>query len=37
MTPGGFQLIGPVIQKMAQAEQLDAHSDAVSIRLDHIQ
>ncbi|OJV19138.1 MAG: histidinol dehydrogenase [Dyadobacter sp. 50-39] len=37
ITPGGLALIGPVIQKMAQAEQLDAHSDAVSIRLDHIQ
>jgi histidinol dehydrogenase len=37
ITPGGLQLIGPVIQKMAKAEQLGAHSDAVSIRLDHIQ
>ena len=33
VTPSALQALGPVIQAMAQAEQLDAHSRAVMIRL----
>ena len=33
VTPSALQALGPVIQAMAQAEQLDAHSRAVTIRL----
>lgn len=33
ITPKGLQALGPVIETMAQAEQLYAHSRAVSIRL----
>lgn len=33
VTPSALQTLGPVIQAMAQAEQLDAHSRAVTIRL----
>jgi len=31
--PGGIRLLGPVIERMAEAEQLHAHRNAVSIRL----
>lgn len=33
ISPGGLQNIGPTIEKMAEAEQLIAHKNAVSIRL----
>lgn len=33
VTEGGIQTLGPVIEKMAAAEQLDAHKNAVSLRL----
>ncbi|MFL9844830.1 histidinol dehydrogenase [Flavobacterium rhizosphaerae] len=33
ITPAGLQNIGPAIAVMAKAEQLDAHSNAVTIRL----
>ena len=31
----GLQLLGPTVEKMAQAEALEAHKNAVTIRLDH--
>lgn len=36
ITPKGLEALGPVIETMAQAEQLHAHSHAVSIRLQKI-
>lgn len=36
ITPEGLSLIGPHIEKMAEAEQLEAHKNAVSIRLNKI-
>lgn len=33
ITPEGIQLLGPVIETMAAAEQLDAHKNAVTLRL----
>ena len=33
ITKQGLQNIGPIIELMAEAEQLDAHKQAVSIRL----
>jgi histidinol dehydrogenase len=33
ITQAGIQNLGPVIEKMAAAEQLDAHKNAVSLRL----
>lgn len=33
ITPAGLQRIGPIVEKMAVAEQLVAHKEAVSIRL----
>jgi histidinol dehydrogenase len=36
LTQGGLQLLGPVVEKMAEAEQLTAHKRAVSIRLKSI-
>ncbi len=33
LTPQGLQLIGPVVELMAEAEGLDAHQQAVCIRL----
>ncbi len=36
ITPKGLQGLGPFIEKMAAAEQLEAHKNAVSIRLKHI-
>ena len=37
ITPEGLQQIGPAIEVMAAAEQLDGHKNAVSIRLQEIQ
>ncbi len=36
ITPAGLQNIGPAIEIMAAAEQLDAHKNAVSIRLKYL-
>ncbi|RYC69458.1 histidinol dehydrogenase [Spirosoma sordidisoli] len=33
ITPEGLQLVGPVVEAMAEAESLDAHKRAVSLRL----
>jgi histidinol dehydrogenase len=33
ITPEGLKTIGPAIEKMAEAEQLNAHKNAVSLRL----
>ncbi len=33
VTPAGLRLIGPIVEKMAAAEELTAHKNAVSIRL----
>ena len=33
VTPAGLRLIGPIVEKMAAAEELIAHKNAVSIRL----
>ncbi len=37
ITIEGLQFIGPTVEKMAEAEQLEAHKNAVSIRLKHIE
>jgi histidinol dehydrogenase len=37
LTPQGMQNLGPTIEIMAAAEQLDAHKNAVSIRLKKLQ
>jgi histidinol dehydrogenase len=37
LTPKGIQNLGPTIEIMAAAEQLDAHKNAVSIRLKKLQ
>ncbi|MEO1514560.1 MAG: histidinol dehydrogenase [Bacteroidota bacterium] len=37
VTPTGLKQVGPVVEKMAAAEQLDAHKNAVSIRLQSLQ
>lgn len=34
ITPGGLQLLGPTIEVMAANEQLEAHKNAVTVRLD---
>ncbi|MFN4299753.1 MAG: histidinol dehydrogenase [Thermaurantimonas sp.] len=36
LTPDGLRRIGPTIETMAEAENLAAHSRAVSIRLNHL-
>ena len=36
ITPEGIQLLGPVIETMAAAEQLDAHKRAVTVRLNEL-
>ncbi len=36
ITPGGIQALGPVIEFMAQAEELEAHRQAVKVRLDYL-
>ncbi|ASB48678.1 histidinol dehydrogenase [Alkalitalea saponilacus] len=36
ITPEGLKQLGPVIQEMAAAEMLDAHKNAVTIRLNEI-
>jgi len=36
VTPEGLKILGPVIEMMADAEQLTAHSNAVSLRLKSI-
>jgi histidinol dehydrogenase len=36
LSPKGLKNIGPVIESMAEAEQLIAHKQAVSIRLDEL-
>lgn len=33
ITPAGLQVLGPVVEAMAEAESLDAHKRAVSLRL----
>jgi histidinol dehydrogenase len=35
--PEGIRILGPVIEKMAEAEQLKAHANAVTIRLKSIE
>jgi len=35
-TPEGLQRLGPVVQVMAEAEQLQAHKAAISVRLDFL-
>ena len=37
ITEDGLRDIGPVIETMAEAEMLDAHKNAVSIRLQYLQ
>lgn len=37
LTLEGLQNIGPVVQQMAEAEQLTAHSNAISVRLNYLQ
>jgi histidinol dehydrogenase len=36
ITPAGLQVLGPVIEEMAAAEELEAHKNAVTIRLKKI-
>jgi len=36
ISPSGLQALGPVIEKMAEAELLEAHKNAVSIRLKYL-
>lgn len=36
ITPEGIRIIGPAIETMAAAEQLDAHKNAVSVRLKEV-
>ena len=36
LSPEGLQALGPAVEQMAAAEQLDAHKNAVSIRLEAI-
>ena len=33
ITPEGLKVLGPVVEKMAAAEQLEAHKNAVTLRL----
>ena len=37
ISPEGISKLGPVIERMAEAEQLQAHRNAVSIRLNSIE
>jgi histidinol dehydrogenase len=37
LTPEGLSSLGPVVEEMADAEQLAAHKYAVTIRLNKIQ
>jgi len=36
LTPEGLRNLGPVVEKMAEAEQLDGHKMAIRVRLDHL-
>ena len=36
ITPDGLRKLGPVIEKMAESEQLDAHKNAVTVRINEI-
>lgn len=36
ITPNGLQNLGPAIEKMAEAEWLDAHKNAVTVRLNEL-
>ena len=36
MTPQGFEKLGPAIALLAHAEELDAHMNAVLVRMDRI-
>lgn len=36
ITPDGLKILGPVIETMAEAEYLDAHKNAVTIRLESL-
>ncbi|WMJ73574.1 histidinol dehydrogenase [Cytophagaceae bacterium ABcell3] len=36
ITEAGIQALGPAIELMAEAEQLDAHKNAVTVRLKHL-
>ena len=36
LSPSGLQLLGPSVESMAEAEELQAHKMAVSIRLDSL-
>jgi histidinol dehydrogenase len=36
VTPEGLRVLGPVVEYMAQAEQLEAHRQAVKVRLDYL-
>jgi histidinol dehydrogenase len=37
LTPEGIKALGPGIELMAEAEQLLAHKDAISVRLNYLQ
>lgn len=36
LTPKGLEIIGPAVVKLADVEGLDAHGNAVRIRLAHL-
>ncbi|HEX7584777.1 MAG TPA: histidinol dehydrogenase [Prolixibacteraceae bacterium] len=36
ITPEGMKILGPVIETMAAAEELEAHKNAVTLRLNEI-
>jgi histidinol dehydrogenase len=36
ITPGGISRLGPIVQTLAEAEGLDAHAKAVSVRLNNL-
>ena len=37
VSPSGLTTLGPIVMTMAEAERLEAHKQAVSIRLDNLQ
>jgi histidinol dehydrogenase len=36
VSPEGLQVLGPMVELMATEEQLEAHRQAVRVRLDHL-
>jgi histidinol dehydrogenase len=36
ITISGLKNIGPIVETMAEAEELEAHKKAVSVRLDYL-